>query len=113
MKKFIVIYHAPMDALAQMANMPKEEMQKGMEGWYKWAQECGDKLMDLGTPLMGGQKLGIGGKATPSERQVCGYSILQAKDIDEAISLLQGHPHLGWNAACEIEVHESMPLPGT
>jgi len=23
-----------------------------------------------------------------------------------------GHPHLAWDAACEIEVHEVMPLPG-
>ncbi len=36
----------------------------------------------------------------------------QAKDIEEAKKLLIGHPHLSWNAACSIEVHETMPLPG-
>ena len=29
----------------------------------------------------------------------------------EAKALLEGHPHLGWNGACEIEVHEAMPPP--
>jgi len=42
-----------------------------------------------------------------------GYSILQAENMDEAKELLQGHPHLDWNAACEIEVHESLPMPGS
>jgi len=32
--------------------------------------------------------------------------------MKEAISLLQGHPHLAYNAECSIEVHESMPIPG-
>jgi len=34
------------------------------------------------------------------------------ENLDEAKSLLNGHPHLGWNAECAIEVHETMPLPG-
>lgn len=113
MKKFIVIYHAPAEALAQSANATPEEMQKGMEPWMAWAAKCGDKLVDLGTPLMGGQKLLPDGGVESSQREVAGYSILQASDMNEAKSLLQGHPHLGWAGGCEIEVHEAMPLPGT
>ena len=48
MKKFIVIYHAPMDAMQQMASVTKEEQAKGMEAWMVWARKCGDKLVDLG-----------------------------------------------------------------
>ena len=47
-----------------------------------------------------------------SSWQVVGYSILQAENIDDAKALLDGHPHLAWDGACEIEVHEVMPLPG-
>jgi hypothetical protein len=112
MKKFIVIYHAPMDAMKQMADVPKEEQAKGMEAWMVWAKKCGNKLVDLGAPLMGGQRVNPDGKSTDSNKEVCGYSILHAKDMNEAKKLLQGHPHLGWNAACSIEVHETMPLPG-
>jgi hypothetical protein len=112
MKKFIVIYHAPANALKQMAKVPKEQQAKGMEGWMKWAKKCGDKLVDMGAPLMGGQQVNPDGTGAASRKGVCGYSVLQAKNMKGALALLKGHPHLGWNAACSIEVHETMPLPG-
>jgi len=62
---------------------------------------------------MGGQKILPGGNSQGSTRGVAGYSILQAENMDDAKSLLVGHPHLAWNAACEIEVHEVAPLPGS
>ena len=112
MKKYIVIYHATNDAMKQMASATPEQQKAGMEGWMKWAQRCGDKLVDMGAPLMGGQALSVDGKSKNSNKEVTGYSVLQANDMKEAISLLQGHPHLAYNAACSIEVHETMPIPG-
>jgi hypothetical protein len=112
MKKYIVIYHAPMEAMKETANSSPADQAKGMEEWMKWAQKCGDKLIDLGSPLVGGQELNPGGQSKASDKGVAGYSILQASSMEEAKSLLQGHPHLDWNAECSIEVHESMPLPG-
>lgn len=112
MKKFIVIYHSPADAMEQMANIPKEEQAKGMEGWMIWAHKCGDKLVDMGAPLMGGQALNPDGSSKNSGKEVSGYSVLMADNMEAAKAMLQGHPHLGWNAACSIEVHEVMPLPG-
>ena len=82
MKKYLVIYHAPAEAIAQMADATPEEMAAGMEPWMAWAEKCGEHLVDLGTPLAGGQRLSPDG------------SILQ------------------WTGGCEIEVHETMPLPG-
>ncbi len=112
MKKFIVIYHATNDAMKQMAAATPEQQKSGMEGWMKWSQKCGDKLLDMGAPLMGGQALGTDGKSKNSSKEVTGYSILQANDMKEASALLQGHPHLGFDGACTIEIHEAMPLPG-
>ncbi len=112
MKKFIVIYHAPADAMEQTANTSPEDQAKGMEMWMQWAQKCGNKLVDLGAPLANGQQLSPDGKSKGSNKNVAGYSILQAENMEEAKALLKGHPHLGWNAACSIEVHETMPLPG-
>ena len=112
MKNFIVIYHAPMDALKQSANASPEEMKKGMEPWMTWAQKCGDKLVDMGNPLMGGVKMSPDGSSTASEKDVCGYSVLQAENMEDAKSLMDDHPHLNWTEGCEIEIHETMPLPG-
>ena len=110
MKKFIVIYHASSTNMEQMASASAEEMKKGMELWMEWAKRCGSGLVDMGSPLMGGQKLSKSG-SSPSDKQVVGYSILQAEDMEAAKALLQGHPHLEWTAGCEIEVHESMTPP--
>jgi len=52
MKKFIVLYHAPVDAMKQTAGASSEEQAKGMEAWMQWAKKTGDKLVDLGAPLM-------------------------------------------------------------
>ena len=113
MKKFIVLYHAPDELLAQSSNANPEEMEKGMEAWMEWAQKCGDKLVDMGTPLGNGITLGPGGSSASSESKIIGYSILQANSMEEAKDLLKDHPHLDWNAACEIEVHESLAVPGS
>jgi hypothetical protein len=85
-------------------------MAEGMKPWMAWAEGCGDSLVDLGTPLAGGQRLSKSG-ASPSDKGVVGYSILEAENMEAAQVLLDGHPHLEWAAGCEIEVHESMPLP--
>ena len=112
MKKFIVIYHAPVDAMAQTGNSSPEDQAKGMQLWMDWAQKCGSNLVDLGSPLMNGQQLNPDGTSKASSKNVAGYSILQAENMEEAKALLKGHPHLGWNAGCTIEIHETMPIPG-
>jgi len=112
MKKFIVLYYAPADAQKQTASMTAEQQAKGMELWMQWAKNCGNKLVDLGAPLANGQRLSPDGKSRNSTMNIAGYSVLQAENMEEAKGLLKGHPHLGWNADCNIEVHETMPLPG-
>lgn len=111
MKKYLVIYHAPASAAKKMEKASPEQAKEGMEPWMKWAEQCGDGLVDMGLPLTGGQKIEKSG-STPSKRNVVGYSILQAESMAKAKAMLKKHPHLNWAAKCEIEVHEAMPLPG-
>ncbi|MGL1888782.1 MAG: hypothetical protein OCD76_19885 [Reichenbachiella sp.] len=110
MKKFIVIYHTP-PGFVQVGSSP-EEMKKGMEAWVVWAKKCGDQLIDMGTPLGGGQSLKPDGFSTDSTYDVAGYSIVQASDMDAAKSLFNDHPHLSWDANCKIEIHECLAMPG-
>jgi hypothetical protein len=49
--------------------------------------------------------------SSTSDKEVTGYSILEADSMGAAVAMLQGHPHLDWAAGCEIEVHEAMPVP--
>ena len=110
MKQYLVIYHAPAAAFEKMKDATPEQMKAGMEPWMKWAERCGGGLVDLGSPLGLGRKITAAG-SSPSDKEVAGYSILQAENADAAHALLQGHPHLEWAEGCEIEVHEAQPLP--
>lgn len=110
MKKYLVLYHANTSALEQMQKSTPEEMKAGMEPWMEWAAGCGNHLVDMGTPLVGGQALATTG-STDSDRGVCGFSILEAESMDHAKQLLVGHPHMEWTDGCSIEVHESFAMP--
>ena len=112
MKKFIVLYHSPAGAWKEMKNATPEEMKKGMESWMVWAEKCGKALVDMGTPLGNGERVTKGG-SKPSTKGVIGYSILQAESLAKAKALLKDHPHLDWAKECEIEIHESLPTPGS
>lgn len=48
--------------------------------------------MDMGTPLMNGQQLNHDGTSKNSDKNVLGYSILQAENMDDAKGLLSEHP---------------------
>jgi hypothetical protein len=109
MTKFLVIYYSSKEDMKKMENVSPEEAKKGMEPWMQWAQKCGDGLVDLGAPLGNGQKVAKSG-ATPTDKDVTGYSILQAENMEKAQEMLKDHPHLEWSDECEIEIYEAMPM---
>ena len=111
MKKFMVIYYAPAEVAKKMDGATLEQMEEGMKPWMEWAKQVGSGMVDLGTPLGNGKKVTKSG-AISADSQVNGYSILQAENIDAAVEMLKNHPHLNWAQGCEIEVFESLPLPG-
>jgi|GEM_PF-111229 len=112
-KRFLIVYHAPAEAMAQTANVTPEQQAAGMELWRAWAERAGSKLVDLGAPLINGKRLTAEGAEAPSSKEVSGYSVLQAEDWEELMELLTGHPHLsGWHPDASIEVHETMVIPG-
>jgi hypothetical protein len=112
-KKFLIVYHAPFEAMAQMANIPPEQQAAGMALWLEWIKRVGNNLVDVGAPLINGKSLQSSGSSSPSSKEVSGYSLVIAEDWDEVMSLLEGHPHLsGWHPEATIEIHETMLLPG-
>ncbi len=110
MKKFIVLYHAPAEAMEAMASATEEQKMEGMKPWFAWKESIGDALVDFGSPLMGGTRLLPDGSTQTSSKEVTGYSIIQATDIEEAKGMLKGHPHLAWTGGCDIEVHETVAM---
>jgi hypothetical protein len=111
MPRFLFVYHAPMPP-ADAAPPDPEEMAEVMGAWNAWAGEVGDRMVDFGTPLGGGVRVDGDGATSPSTREVAGYTVLEADDLDAALALAKVHPHLRMPGGCEIEVHEALPIPG-
>ena len=110
MKNFLVIYHAPAEAMAQMATAAPEDKAKGMEQWLAWKASHEGKITDFGAPLMGGQNLAATGSWSQSDREVSGYSIVTGDSLEGVKSMFDGHPHLSWYPGCTIEVHEAVAM---
>jgi hypothetical protein len=110
MKRFIVLYQAPVSAMEQMANATPEQSKAGMEMWMTWAKKAGNAVVDLGMPLGNGKHVKKGA-VSASTSQVAGYSILQGETIDDITKLLEGHPHL-MMPGFTIEILEALPMPG-
>ena len=107
MKKFMILYMAPVAAEVQM-NVSPEEMKKGMEPWLAWFKKSGKAIVDNGGPLGKGIHLSKSG-SSKVKTEVTGYSFVQAEDMEAVKAMLNGHPHFMLPKA-SIEVFEFMPM---
>ncbi|RPI43544.1 MAG: hypothetical protein EHM46_03900 [Bacteroidetes bacterium] len=112
MKKFMLHYMAPVDAIEGMSQVPPEQREEGMKAWYTWRDSVGDKLLDLGSPLGPGTNFDGSGKTGGNGPDiiVAGYSFIQANDMEEVKDLVKGHPHLGWHERCSINIYECIEM---
>jgi hypothetical protein len=108
MKKFMLLYMAPVSAESQM-DMSPEEMQKGMEPWMAWFGKYGDAIVDGGAPLGSGMHVTPSG-SSERKTQVAGYSIVQAEDDASVQAMVAEHPHFMMPEG-SIEVLEVFPMP--
>ncbi len=106
MNNFMIIYYAPAELMAQMANVTPEQAEEGMKPWLAWKDKVGDRMINFGAPLIGGITVQPNGVTGPSDKEVSGFSIVQCESMDEAKSLVVDHPHLHWGDGCYIEVYE-------
>ena len=96
-----------MAAMEMVQSVSPEEMRAGMKQFEEWMTKLGEGLVEMGTPLgEGGTSSRAGNAPTPTEGGITGYSIIEAGSMEEALGMLEEHPHLGWHESCEIEVHE-------
>ena len=51
MTEYIILYNAPKSLQHNCENMSEEDMSKMMQAWMKWAENCGEHLLDLGDQL--------------------------------------------------------------
>ena len=110
MTEFIVIYYAPKSAQDKCKDMSPDEMSKMMEAWMKWAENCGEHLVDMGSILGNGKHLDTSGSISSSS-EVGGYSIMQADNVAKVEELLKENPLHGYCDGFYFEIHEKMSCP--
>ena len=96
MKKFLFIYNAS-----------PEQGSDTMEAWMAWFGSIGEHLVDVGNPIQGGTlvKGSTTTELTSFADLVGGYSLINAKDIDEAAQLAKTCPN-----EAGVRIFETMPM---
>ena len=110
MAKYMVLYRSSVSAQDQMASASPEQAQEGMDMWMRWADKAGSAVVDLGSPL-GGSRLVPSGADAQTGTPIGGFSVLEADSADDAVALLEGHPHLQAPGGV-IEVLDFLQIPG-
>ena len=99
MPAFVLVYRGPAD----YARTPETAA-----AWQAWFAGMGDQLADLGKPVVTRASLG---DCDPARTELGGYSLITASDLDAALAIAKGCPHLNRNGG--VEVGELGEVPGT
>jgi hypothetical protein len=110
MKKFLVLYKAPITSFEQMMKSTPEQQKAGMASWMAWGQKAAGTIVDMGAPLGKALRVTPAG-ASPTTNDLGGYSILQGESKEALAEALKGHPHFMMPGGF-IEITELMPTPG-
>jgi len=88
-----------------------EQMQQVLQKWMAWFKDLADKghLKDRGQPLdragkvvKGAQKTVTDGPFAEAKDVIGGYTLIEARDLDEAVELSKGCPILQREGAVEV-----------
>jgi hypothetical protein len=107
MAKFILLYKGP---ATPNDKMTQEQRDKIRAAWNEWMGKVGKAVVEVGSPMNYGKSVvddGTVGKAI----DINGYSIIEAKDLDAAVSLVDGHPFLSDKTGkFSVEVYELVDI---
>jgi len=110
MSQFLYLYRMP-DAARQQAMGTPERAQQNMQRWMDWMRDLDAKghLKDRGQPLeqtgkvvRGQQKTVTDGPYTEAKDLVGGFTLVEARDIDQAVELSRGCPILEGGGSVEV-----------
>lgn len=108
MARYMLVYKGE---ATSMEEMTPEEGAEVMAKWMAWMGKIGPAMSDVGSPFGPGSSV-VDDGSMGSAASLTGYSIVEAENMDAAVSLTDGHPYLsdgGGNYA--IDVFELLPVP--
>lgn len=103
MTKYILGFHGG------TAPANPEEGAKAMAKWVAWYKDMGSAVADMGNPAGPSRTIAADGRVVSTNgNALTGYSILEAKSLDDAVSLAKGCPI--YASGGSVEVAELMPM---
>lgn len=109
MKKFVFVYHGKVRA----DDIAQEEMKNVMDKWMAWFGTFKERMVDGGNPFAPESKsvTAKGIETIPADMWPAkGYTILNAKDMDEATKFAKGCPALEDDSEGAVHVYEALPM---
>jgi hypothetical protein len=113
MSEFVFLYRGG------EAGRSPERMQQTMEKWKAWLKELGQKghIKDQGHPLersgkfvKGKQKTVMDGPFAETKDLVGGYTLIEARDLEQAVELSKGCPIFEVEGGVEVRPVMKMSL---
>lgn len=109
MSKYLFIYRTPKSETPQPEPSP-EEMQQMLSQWTAWKEKFAKQVVDMGDGLLPGGKILSDGKVTDGpfveiKEVLGGYSVVEAADYDEALSVAKECPMV-YAPGYSIEIRE-------
>ena len=110
MSEFVLLYRSTPEAHHEAMGTP-ERAQKSMEKWRHWMNDMTQKgqLKNIGQPLQrsgsvvrGRAKSVTDGPYIETKEVIGGFSIIEAKDIEEAARIASGCPMLEGGGSVEV-----------
>ena len=105
MSEFVYLYRGG------QTNQSPEARQQNIQRWMAWFKELGDKghVKNIGQPLdrtgklvKGKQKTITDGPFAEAKDVIGGYSLIEARDLDQAVELSKGCPIFEFEGAVEV-----------
>jgi hypothetical protein len=97
MPQFVFAYRSP------KGYKPSDE---SVASWMNWFDSMGDHLVELGKPVFDGNSVG---ECSTETTELGGYSIISAEDIETALTIAKGCPHLSRGGGVEVGLLSEVP----
>jgi len=109
MKKFVLAYYGKIKS----EDIKPEDMKSTMDKWMSWFGTFKDQMVDGGNPFSS-DAMAVTNKGVSSlsaeMNPAKGYTIINAKDMDEATNIAKGCPNLEDDSEGAVHVYEAMPM---
>ena len=104
MSKYLFVYHG--------GSVPetKEEQAKVMDAWGQWFGSLGSAVVDGGNPVGKSSTVQSNGSVVDNggSNPVSGFSLIEASNVDDAVTKAQGCPILA--AGGSVELAEALDM---